>query len=274
MRKYLWSSLGAVAAMTVAATSMSTTIDAREPAYDPWPGIHEDVFEKRKLIEGTQNILLEAPYRAEDAAIVPLTMTISKDIAGTVKDLWLIIDKNPAPVAAQFTFGPAAGSEQRIITTRVRIDEYSHVRAVVETEDGKLYMAAKFVKAAGGCSAPALKDMDAALAGIGKMKVKVLASDISKTKMLMGQVMIKHPQYSGMQMNQVTGLYIPAKFITEMEIKRGDDVVMNVTGGISLSEDPNIRFTFAPGEEAHGLDVVAKDTDGRVMKGRGVPQGS
>lgn len=274
MRKYLWSSLGAVAAMAVAATSLSTTIDAREPAHDPWPGIHEDVFEKRQLIEGTQNIVLEAPYRAEDAAIVPLTMTISKDIAGSVKDLWLIIDKNPAPVAAQFTFGSAAGSEQRVITTRVRIDEYSHVRAVVETNDGKLYMAAKFVKAAGGCSAPALKDMDAALAGIGKMKVKILASDISKTKMLMGQVMIKHPQYSGMQMNQLTGLYIPAKFITEMSIKRGDDMVMQITGGISLSEDPNIRFTFEPGKDAHGLDVVAKDTDGRVMKGRAVPQGS
>lgn len=274
MHKSLLTGLGAIAAMAVATSSLSSQLIAREAAPDPWPSIHEDVFENRQLIEGTQNIVLDAPYRAEDAAIVPLKMTISKDVAGSVKDLWLIIDKNPAPVAAQFTFGKAAGSEQRVIETRVRIDEYSHVRAVIETTDGKLFMAAKFVKAAGGCSAPALKDMDAALAGIGKMKVKILGNDVSKTKMLMGQVMIKHPQYSGMQMNQVTGLYIPAKFITEMEIKRGDDLVMMVTGGISLSEDPNIRFTYTPGNDGHGLDIVAKDTDGRVMNGRAVPKGS
>lgn len=276
MLKSSWSYLGTVAAISLATAFITTTVDARQPAHDPWPDIHEDVFENRPLIENTQNVVLDAPYRAEDAAIVPLTMTISKDIAGSVKDLWLIIDKNPAPVAAQFTFGPAAGKEERVITTRVRIDEYSHVRAVVETTDGKLYMAAKFVKAAGGCSAPALKDMDAALAGIGKMRVKILANDISKTKKLMGQVMIKHPQYSGMQMNQVTGYYIPAKFITDMEIKRGDDVVMTVTGGISLSEDPNIRFSYAPDKDGAGigLQVVAKDTDGRVMTGRAEPKGS
>ncbi len=274
MLKSNWTCLATVAAVAIATTSINTTSEARDAAYDPWPGIQEDVFDNRKLIEDTQNIILDAPYRAEDAAIVPLTMTISKDIAGKVEDLWLIIDKNPAPVAAQFTFGPAAGGEERTIITRVRIDEYSHVRAIVETNDGKLYMAAKFVKAAGGCSAPALKDMDAALAGVGKMKVKILQSDISKTKMLMGQVMIKHPQYSGMQMNQVTGLYIPAKFITEMEIKRGSDLVMSITGGISLSEDPNIRFTYAPGGEDHSLNIVAKDTDGRIMNGRSVAQGS
>jgi len=274
MQKSHWMNLTAVAALAVAVASISTTSNARDAAYDPWPDIQEDVFDNRKLIEGTKNVVLDAPYRAEDAAIVPLTMTISKDIAGTVKDLWLIIDKNPAPVAAQFTFGPAAGSEERTIITRVRIDEYSHVRAVVETNDGKLYMAAKFVKAAGGCSAPALKDMDAALAGVGKMKVKILQNDISKTKVLMGRVMIKHPQYSGMQMNQLTGLYIPAKFITEMEIKRGNDLVMTVTGGISLSEDPNIRFSYAPGGEDHSLNIVAKDTDGRIMSGRAAPQGS
>lgn len=274
MLRSLWTCVGTVAALAFATTSLTTVTTARDAAYDPWPSIQEDVFENRPLIEGTQNVVLDAPYRADDAAIVPLTMTISKDIAAKVEELWLIIDKNPAPVAAQFTFGPAAGDNERVIITRVRIDEYSHVRAVVETSDGKLYMAAKYVKAAGGCSAPALKDMDAALAGIGKMKVKILQSDISKAKMLMGQVMIKHPQYSGMQMNQLTGLYIPAKFITEMEIKRGDDLVMTVTGGISLSEDPNIRFTYASGSDDHSLNVVAKDTDGRVMKGQGAPQGS
>jgi sulfur-oxidizing protein SoxY len=266
--------IAGLVALVLAGVTASPAVFANPYEYDAWPGIVEDVFDDRKPVEGTSVVALDAPYRAEDAAIVPLTMTVSEEFAANVKYMWLIIDKNPAPVAAEFEFGPAAGTGKREIKTRVRVDQYSHVRAVVETDDGKLFMASKFVKAAGGCSAPALKDMDAALAGIGKMKVKILKAANGDAPTLTGQVMIKHPQYSGMQMNQVTGLYIPAKFITEMEIKRGSDMVMKITGGISLSEDPNLRFTYAAGKDDGILQVTAKDTDGREMKGQAVPQGS
>lgn len=40
------------------------------------------------------------------------------------------------------------------LATRVRVDDYSYVRAVAETADGKLHMVKAFVKASGGCSAP------------------------------------------------------------------------------------------------------------------------
>ena len=36
-----------------------------------------------------------------------------------------------------------------------RIDDYTYLHAVAETVDSRLYMAARFIKAAGGCSAPA-----------------------------------------------------------------------------------------------------------------------
>ncbi len=89
-----------------------------------------------------------------------------------MKSLTLVIDKNPAPVAATFHFGDAAGKGDRMLSTRVRINMYSNVRAVIETTDGKLHMATKFVKASGGCSAPAGKDVDEALANLGKMQIK------------------------------------------------------------------------------------------------------
>ena len=120
---------------------------------DVWPDIQRDVFDGRPITEDA-TVTLEAPYRAEDAATVPLTMRIPAS-AGEVKSLTLVIDKNPAPVAATFTFGAAAGKGERMLSTRVRIDMYSNVRAVVETADGKLHMATKFVKASGGCSAAA-----------------------------------------------------------------------------------------------------------------------
>ena len=242
-----------------------------EDEQDFWPALQRDIFGARTVTENTAAVTLEAPYRAEDAALVPLTVRIPAGVAERARKLTLIIDKNPAPVVAEFTFGPAAGAGERVLSTRVRIDMYSNVRAVVETGDGELAMATKFVKAAGGCSAPALKDADAALAQAGRTQVKIF--ETAAAGMREGQIMIRHPQYSGLQINQATGLYIPAKFVRVLDVMRGDALVFHMEGGISLSEDPNIRFTYAAGGD-ETLEVTAEDTDGRTFTGRAAPKGS
>ncbi|MDX2309250.1 MAG: quinoprotein dehydrogenase-associated SoxYZ-like carrier [Hyphomicrobium sp.] len=271
-------------ALTAAAVAMATAltatlaVSADAPSgnalieADIWPTLQKDVFGDRAPVENPKVVTIEAPGRADDAALVPLTVRIAPDASASVKKLTLIVDKNPAPVVGEFEYGPAAGSGERMLSTRVRVDMYSNVRAIVETADGKLHMATQFVKAAGGCSAPALKDTDAALAEAGRMLVKTFdGSAAAATRE--GQLMIKHPQYSGLQLNQATGYYIPAKFIREIDVKRGGETVFRMTGGISISEDPNIRFTYAPGGD-ETLEVVAKDTDGKSFTGRGGPKGS
>ena len=106
-------------------------------------------------------------------------------------------------------------------------------------------MAVKFVKAAGGCSAPALKDADEAVAAIGKMQVRTFEPS-DKSAVSEAQVMIRHPNYSGMQMNQLTGLYIPAKFVREMEVRRGGDLVFKMGGR-----------HFALGRSEHSVQLPA-----------------
>jgi sulfur-oxidizing protein SoxY len=239
---------------------------------DIWPALQKDIFGAREVTESATAVSLDAPYRAEDAALVPLTVRIPANVASSARKLTLIIDKNPAPVVAEFTFGPASGNGDRTLSTRVRIDMYSNVRAVVETADGRLLMATKFVKAAGGCSAPALKDTDAVLAEAGKMQIKTLDT-AAPADTREAQLMIRHPQYSGLQMNQATGLYIPAKFVRSIDVMRGDALVFHMEGGISLSENPNIRFTYAAGSD-ETLEVTAEDTDGRKFTGRAGPKGS
>ncbi len=265
---HLFGSLVTIAVALLVCTAPAMAAD--DP--DIWPSLQKDVFDSREAVEDTSVVTLEAPVRADDAALVPLTVRIPATVAPSVTKLTLIVDKNPAPVVAEFAYGSAAGNGERVLSTRVRVDMYSNIRAVVETADGKLHMATKFVKAAGGCSAPALKDTDAALADAGRMKVNMLES-APGAAMREGQLMIKHPQYSGLQLNQATGFYIPAKFIREIEVKRGDETVFSMSGGISISEDPNIRFTFAPGGD-NSLEVIAKDTDGRTFAGRTGPKGS
>jgi sulfur-oxidizing protein SoxY len=245
------------------------------PAKDMWPDIHRDVFQSRELATDSGGIIMDAPDRAEDAALTPITLTVPAAFADNAKSVTLVIDQNPSPIAFAIEFGPAAGKGDRMISTRVRVDAYTDIHAVMETTDGKLHMVKKFVKAAGGCSAPALKDMDSIMAEIGKMKVTATAGDgTTAGKLPEGQLMIKHPQYSGLQTNQATGYWIPFKYITEMEVKRGSDVIFKLTGGISISEDPNIRFTYQPGNPDDVIEVTATDTDKRTMKGASISKGS
>jgi sulfur-oxidizing protein SoxY len=252
--------------MLALAGAFAIAFAAPARADDPWPDILRNVFDNRAIGEEDGSVTLEAPYRAEDAAVVPLTIRIPAS-AGAVKTLTLVIDKNPVPVAGAFHFGPAAGAGDRMLSTRVRIDMYSNVRAVIETADGKLHMATKFVKASGGCSAAAGKDMDEALANIGKMQIRTFddASSADRTAATReAQVMIRHPNFTGMQMDQVTRQYTPAMFVQELQVKRGGDLVFSLDAGISISENPNFRFTFVPGTDPT-LEVTAKDTEGRVF---------
>mgnify|MGYP002620545062 CR=1 FL=1 len=260
-----------LAALAASALIASGAPHGALAADDIWPALKKDIFGERTVVEDTTAVALDAPYRADDAALVPLTVRIPAHMSEHVKKLTLVIDQNPAPVVGDFTFGPAAGSGERVIETRVRVDMYSNIRAIVETDDGRLLMATKFVKAAGGCSAPALKDTDAALADAGRMQIRHLAGEGQDQRM--GQVMIRHPQYSGLQLNQATGYYIPAKFLRSIDVTRGGERVFRVEGGISLSEDPNIRFTYASGTD-DTIEVTAEDTDGRTFTGRAEPKGS
>lgn len=232
---------------------------------EPWPDIRQDVFADKAIADGDGLVLLDAPYRAEDAAIVPLTIRIPA-AAGEVKSLTLVVDKNPAPVAARFYFGDAAGKGDKMLSTRVRIDMYSNVRAIVETADGKLHMATKFVKASGGCSAAASKDADEAFANLGKMQIRTFDNADVKDQQPAkeAQVMIRHPNFTGMQMDQVSRQYTPMRIINEMDVKRDGERIFKMEGGISISENPNFRFTFAPGT-GNVIEVIAKDTEGQVF---------
>src|SRR5215470_11356284 len=131
-------------------------------AYDPWPGLVQDIFNNRPMNDGGDVIGIEMPYRAEDAAIVPVTLR--NKLAATddrrVVSITLVIDQNPAPMAAKFELGQNARVSE--ISTRVRVNNYTDVHAVAELSDGKLYVVKTYVKASGGCSAPAAKNPDEA----------------------------------------------------------------------------------------------------------------
>ena len=74
--------------------------------------------------------------------------------------------------------------------------------------------------------------------------------------------MIRHPNYSGMQMDQVTRLYIPAHFVKSVRIRQGQELLFAVESGISISENPVFRFDYRT-NGAGTFSADFEDSDGR-----------
>lgn len=217
--------------------------------------------------DGEGVLALEAPTRAMDAAVVPVTMRtlLRPGDARTVRKLTLVIDANPSPLAATFTLGENSGID--FVSTRVRVDDYTNMHAIAELNDGQLYVISRFVKAAGGCSAPALKQSSDATPP-GTMRFRELPhstrEDARPGEREM-QLLIHHPNFSGMQMDQATRLYIPADFIKSVQVWQGKERLLSVESGIAISENPEFRFRYEP-RSSEPFRVEAVDSSDRSFQ--------
>ena len=124
-------------------------------------------------------------------------------------------------------------------------------------------MAANFVKASGGCSAPPGKDPQAALASLGRMKFRLEGEPQPRTPML-AQLMISHPNDSGMVMDQLTRQYTPSHFVRKVDVSYRGKPVLSADLDFSISENPNLRFFFVP--QGEGGELKAEVVDSHDLK--------
>lgn len=219
-----------------------------------WADLSHALFGDRSLQDAGGTLSIDAPARAENAALVPIALHLAGPLAKETRALYLVIDNNPSPLAAVFHFGALADRSE--VATRVRVDDYTYLHAVAETDDGRLYATQRFIKASGGCSAPEGSDPATALARLGKMKMSFAPSPQSGER-TGAQLLISHPNSSGLQMDQLTHTYIPADFIQQIRVTFAGAEVLTVDSDIALSEDPTIRFGLlpqAPGEVEVDVD--------------------
>ncbi|WP_298425712.1 quinoprotein dehydrogenase-associated SoxYZ-like carrier [Rhodoblastus sp.] len=224
-----------------AAPALADDPDSPEARQSRWQELEKAVFQGKTAGPSNGVVTLQAPERAEDAALVPMTVTLTP--ADKVKALWLIIDDNPMPVAAHMVFGPAADPHE--LKFRVRVNAYTNVHAVAQLQDGSLVADAKFVKASGGCSAPMGEGEEAALKGLGEMRLK-LAGAAQPGVPVEAKLMVRHPNFNGMQMNQLTRMYTPARYIDKISVSDGAAKVFDLESGISLASNPVLSFGLVP----------------------------
>ncbi len=242
---------------------LTPTAQAADPNADNerWRAVRQSLFADRKISEDARGVIeLETPMRAADASVVPIAIRTSfaQTPSRYIRKVWLVIDGNPSPVGATFSFTPGSGRAE--IETRVRIEEYSHVRAIAEFNDGSLVMQTRFVKASGGCSAPAGKDPAEALASLGKMKLRT-EGELVVGQPGLAQLMVSHPQVSGLAIDQLTRLAPAPHYVRSIEVSYAGQPVLSADVDFTISENPSLRFWFVPtaGGELRARIVDNKD---------------
>jgi sulfur-oxidizing protein SoxY len=233
--------------------------DVPDPETAIWKKLQRSLFENRPVASDARGIIeLVTPVRAEDAAVVPVAIRtkLTQRPERYVRRIYLIVDKNPSPLAAMFELTPESGRAD--LETRIRIEEYTHVRAVAELSDGTLFADTRFVKASGGCSAPAGKDPAAAAARVGRMRLAV-DGNVSYNQPALAQLMISHPNDSGLVMDQLTRHYTPAYFVRSIRVTYAGRPILTAEVDFSISENPNFRFYFVPVGDGE-LKAEAVDT--------------
>jgi sulfur-oxidizing protein SoxY len=242
--------------ITFGANSIARADDDNDEAAraSRWQALQQALFAGRPLKDGAGIVKLDAPPRALDAALVPVGIDLSS--VKPIKGVYLVIDGNPSPLAAHFTFGPKA--DPHSLKLRVRVDQYTDMHAIAEARDGQLFVATKFVKASGGCSAPAGTDDAAALADMGRMKLHLIG-DFVAGKPDQVVLMVRHPNFNGMQMNQITRYYTPPRFIRTIDATYEGGSIFHLDSDISMSTDPVITFGFVPQSKGQ-MKIVVRDS--------------
>lgn len=204
-------------------------------------------------------VQLIVPLRAAYGASVPVKIVskLPQKDALYVRRLHVLVDKNPSPIAAVLDLTPEVG--QADFETRLRVDEYSHVRVVSELSNGQLHADSRYVKTSGGCSAPPNRD---ALHLIGKTVFKLpkaLALDVPNA----ADVTVLHPNDTGFELNQVTVMYIPPHFVRSIKVSFAQRRIFDADLDFSVSENPTWRFNFVPRGRGELRAEVTDSKDGQ-----------
>jgi sulfur-oxidizing protein SoxY len=64
-------------------------------------------------------------------------------------------------------------------------------------------------------------------------------------------------------MDQITRLYIPALYVNDLKIFKDDELLLEMEGGISISENPIIRFSYRL--DGATLRAEVHDSSGKVF---------
>jgi sulfur-oxidizing protein SoxY len=226
-----------------------------------WDRLSAQLFPGRRIERERGVVQLLAPLRAAYGASVPVKIIskLAQRPELNVKRLHVVVDKNPSPLAIVLDIGP--GLAQADFETRLRVDEYSHVRVVAELSNGELHTDSRYVKTSGGCSAPPNRE---SLHLIGKTIFK-LPAGVTMNSPTPADVTVIHPNDTGFELNNVTVMYIPPHFVRSIKVSYAGQKIFDAELDFSVSENPTLRFNFVPRRAGELRAEVTDSKDGQFV---------
>lgn len=199
-------------------------------------------------------VQVRGPAFADDAMNVPLLVNARAldNVGGGVARIQVVVDRNP--VRDVLTFTPHKALP--MLAFRIRMEQASPVRAMVQTRDGQWHVGSTWVKASGGgCTVPGITRADGSwVKNLNQVQTKFFYNPVDGSRRLRLRVM--HPMDTGL----VAG--IPAFHIEELRMV---DAVGEVWWSLALhepvSENPLITLEL-PSQGGQGFRLQGRDNNG------------
>tara|TARA_E500000318_G_scaffold38499_1_gene37164 strand:- start:163 stop:939 length:777 start_codon:yes stop_codon:yes gene_type:complete len=225
---------------------LAASVYSKTTTWDEW--LRESIYGDEYLMYD-DSVDIQAPYRALDPAGVEISLRDAGVGVPYYTKMTLIIDENPTPCCAEFEFHGIIPH----ILTNVRVNAYTHLTLVTEDSVGNKRYNKRFIKAAGGCSAPPLLVSDKPFGTIHLLQ----SNGWTKIK-------IWHPNYSGMQFDQLTRSEIPAEFIEDVKMWVDGVLVWEYRGSIGIAQD--VFFMMPIHTIKRNVYIEARDNLGNMFK--------
>ena len=212
-RNLLLASLWGMAAQA----SLANTQDAT--GGDPlgsmqWPGLRKQYTQDAPL-RFTDEVLVRTPAFADDALNVPLQIDARalQQVGGGIARMIVVADRNP--IREVLSFEPLQALP--MLAFRIRLEQASPIRCLVQTRDGHWHVGGAMTQAAGGgCTVPGASRTDGSWSKtLNQVQARFFTNLAGASRRLRLQVM--HPMDTGL----VAG--IPAFYIERLELRDAAD---------------------------------------------------
>lgn len=206
-------------------------------------------------------VLVRGPVFADDAMNVPLLINaraLEKSGSGAgagVERIVVLVDRNP--IREVLEFRPLRALP--VLAFRIRMEQASPVRALVQTRDGMWHVGSTWVKAAGGgCTVPGLTRADGSWSRtLNQVQARLFNNPMEGSRRL--RVRVMHPMDTGL----VAG--VPSFHIEQLRMV---DALGETWWSLALhepvSENPLLTLELPP-QGGQGWRLLGRDNNGNPI---------
>ena len=218
-----------------------------------WPDLKR-TFMGTDAVRFTDMVSVKGPAFADDALNVPV-MVDARALANAgqaVTRIRVVVDRNP--IRHVLDFEPLLSLP--VLAFRLRLEQASPVRALVQTQDGRWHVGGTWVQAAGGgCTVPGATRADGSWnQTLNQVQARFFSSVLEGSRRL--RVRIMHPMDTGL----VAG--IPAFHLEHLELLDATDrPCWRLALHEPVSENPIITFEL-PRQLTGHFRLVGRDNNG------------